>query len=62
MTAYSAFGEITCHRSLRYIHLRVEFPTRRLILAASEDASFSIGVGETLSVVGEPGTGNLMTG
>jgi peptide/nickel transport system ATP-binding protein len=42
--------------------LRVEFPTRRGILTAVDDVSFSIGVGEILGVVGESGAGKSMTG
>ena len=33
-----------------------------MILTAGEDVSLSIGVGETLSVVGESGAGKSMTG
>jgi peptide/nickel transport system ATP-binding protein len=43
-------------------HLRVEFPTRRGILTAVDDVSFSLGVGEILGVVGESGAGKSMTG
>ncbi len=42
--------------------LRVEFPTRRGVLTAVDDISFTIGVGEILGVVGESGAGKSMTG
>ena len=47
---------------LEVYHLRVEFPARSGILTAGEDVSFLIGVGETLSVVGESGMGKSITG
>ncbi len=43
-------------------NLRVEFPTRRGILTALDDVSFSIAPGEVLGVVGESGAGKSMTG
>jgi peptide/nickel transport system ATP-binding protein len=43
-------------------HLTVEFPTRRGILRALDDVSFSIGQGEVLGVVGESGAGKSLTG
>ncbi len=43
-------------------HLRVEFPTRRGILVAVDDVSFSIEAGEILGVVGESGAGKSLTG
>ncbi|MFM2399824.1 MAG: hypothetical protein RL341_1981 [Pseudomonadota bacterium] len=43
-------------------HLRVEFPTRRGILTAIDDVSFSINPGEVLGVVGESGAGKSITG
>ncbi len=43
-------------------HLRVEFPTRRGILVAVDDVSFSIDEGEVLGVVGESGAGKSITG
>ncbi len=43
-------------------HLRVEFPTRRGVLVALDDVSFSIDPGEVLGVVGESGAGKSMTG
>ncbi|PZW48692.1 peptide/nickel transport system ATP-binding protein [Humitalea rosea] len=43
-------------------NLRVEFPTRRGILTALDDVSFSIEPGEILGVVGESGAGKSMTG
>jgi peptide/nickel transport system ATP-binding protein len=42
--------------------LRVEFPTRRGILVAVDDVSFSIEAGEVLGVVGESGAGKSVTG
>ncbi|KAB2876906.1 MAG: ABC transporter ATP-binding protein [Ideonella sp.] len=43
-------------------HLRVEFPTRRGMLLALDDVSFSIAPGEILGVVGESGAGKSLTG
>lgn len=43
-------------------NLRVEFPTRRGILLAIDDVSFSINPGEVLGVVGESGAGKSLTG
>lgn len=43
-------------------HLRVEFPTRRGILVAVDDVSFSIEAGKILGVVGESGAGKSLTG
>ncbi len=43
-------------------HLRIEFPTRRGVLRAVDDISFSIGAGEVLGVVGESGAGKSLTG
>ena len=43
-------------------NLRVEFPTRRGILHAINDISFSIDAGEVLGVVGESGAGKSLTG
>ncbi len=43
-------------------NLRVEFPTRRGILTALDDVSFTIAPGEVLGVVGESGAGKSMTG
>ncbi|MEH6477417.1 MAG: ABC transporter ATP-binding protein [Sneathiella sp.] len=42
--------------------LRIEFPTRRGVLTAVEDISFSIEAGEILGVVGESGAGKSLTG
>jgi len=42
--------------------LRVEFPTRRGLLVAVNDVSFSIAPGEVLGVVGESGAGKSLTG
>ncbi len=42
--------------------LRVEFPTRRGLLIAVDDVSFSIAPGEVLGVVGESGAGKSLTG
>jgi peptide/nickel transport system ATP-binding protein len=43
-------------------NLVVEFPTRRGVLRAIDDVSFSIGAGEVLGVVGESGAGKSLTG
>jgi peptide/nickel transport system ATP-binding protein len=43
-------------------NLRVEFPTRRGVLTAIDDVSFSINPGEVLGVVGESGAGKSITG
>jgi peptide/nickel transport system ATP-binding protein len=43
-------------------HLRIEIPTRRGVLTAIDDVSFSIGAGEVLGVVGESGAGKSITG
>src|SRR5260370_15643823 len=43
-------------------HLTVEFPTRRGLLRAIDDVSFSIDAGEVLGVVGESGAGKSLTG
>ena len=43
-------------------NLRVEFPTRRGMLVAVDDVSFTIAPGEVLGVVGESGAGKSMTG
>ncbi|WP_313071774.1 ABC transporter ATP-binding protein [Melaminivora sp.] len=43
-------------------HLIVEFPSRRGLLRALDDVSFSIAPGEILGVVGESGAGKSLTG
>jgi peptide/nickel transport system ATP-binding protein len=42
-------------------HVRIELPTRRGILLAVDDVSFTIGEGEVLGVVGESGAGKSIT-
>ena len=43
-------------------HLRVAFPTRRGVLVAVHDATFTIERGEILGLVGESGAGKSVTG
>jgi peptide/nickel transport system ATP-binding protein len=43
-------------------NLTVEFPTRRALLTAIDDVSFSIAQGEVLGIVGESGAGKSITG
>jgi len=43
-------------------NLRVQFPTRRGVLTAVDDVSFTIDEGEVLGVVGESGAGKSITG
>jgi len=43
-------------------NLRVEFATRRGVLRAIDDVSFSVAAGEVLGVVGESGAGKSLTG
>ena len=47
---------------LRVESLRVELPTRRGVLTALDDVSFTIAAGEVLGVVGESGAGKSVTG
>src|SRR5438046_929791 len=47
---------------LRVERLRIEVPTRRGILTAVDDISFTIAPGEVLGVVGESGAGKSLTG
>lgn len=47
---------------LQVNNLSVEFPTRRGVLKALDDVSFSIAPGEVLGVVGESGAGKSLTG
>ncbi|AZY50170.1 ABC transporter ATP-binding protein [Bordetella avium] len=47
---------------LQVNNLSVEFPTRRGVLKALDDVSFSISPGEVLGVVGESGAGKSLTG
>ncbi len=42
--------------------LRIEFPTRRGVLIAVDDISFSVEEGEVLGIVGESGAGKSVTG
>ncbi|HYM03695.1 MAG TPA: ABC transporter ATP-binding protein [Stellaceae bacterium] len=53
---------MTAGALLEVEHLRVEIPTRRRVLTAIDDVSFSIGEGEVLGVVGESGAGKSITG
>jgi peptide/nickel transport system ATP-binding protein len=50
------------HPLLDVRRLRIEFPTRRGVLTAVDDVSFTIGHGEVLGVVGESGAGKSLTG
>ncbi|HET7135231.1 MAG TPA: ABC transporter ATP-binding protein, partial [Casimicrobiaceae bacterium] len=50
------------HPLLAVRNLRVEFPTRRGVLVAVDDVSFTIAHGEVLGVVGESGAGKSITG
>ena len=43
-------------------NLHIEFPTRRGVLKAVDNVSFSIAPGEVLGVVGESGAGKSLTG
>ncbi len=47
---------------LEVCNLTVEFPTRRGVLRALDDISFTIAPGEVLGVVGESGAGKSLTG
>ena len=47
---------------LQVQNLRVELPTRRQVLTAVDDVSFSIAPGEVLGIVGESGAGKSVTG
>jgi peptide/nickel transport system ATP-binding protein len=47
---------------LEVANLKVQFPTRRGVLTAVDDISFSIAPGEVLGVVGESGAGKSITG
>jgi len=48
--------------TLRVEHLRTHFFTRRGVVKAVEDVSFSVGPGKILGLVGESGSGKSMTG
>jgi peptide/nickel transport system ATP-binding protein len=52
----------TPHPILSVQGLRVEIPTRRGVLLALDDVSFSIAPGEILGFVGESGAGKSLTG
>jgi peptide/nickel transport system ATP-binding protein len=52
----------TTHPILSVQGLRVEIPTRRGVLLALDDVSFSIAPGEILGFVGESGAGKSLTG
>src|SRR5271154_6385423 len=47
---------------LKVENLRIEFPTRRGVLRAVDDISFTIGAGEVLGLVGESGAGKSLPG
>src|SRR3546814_859118 len=47
---------------LEVANLRIEFPTRRGVLTAVDDVSFTIEAGEVLGVVGESGAGKSLSG
>jgi peptide/nickel transport system ATP-binding protein len=47
---------------LEVSNLRIEIPTRRGVLVAIDDVTFTIGAGEVLGVVGESGAGKSITG
>ena len=53
---------MTSHPVLTVQGLRVEIPTRRGVLLALDDVSFSIAPGEILGFVGESGAGKSLTG
>ena len=48
--------------TLRVENLRTHFFTRRGLVKAVEDVSFSVGPGKILGLVGESGSGKSMTG
>src|SRR5438270_2874036 len=50
------------HPLLQVEHLRIEVPTRRGVLTAVDDVSFTIAPGEVLGVVGESGAGKSLPG
>jgi len=43
-------------------HIRIEFNTRRGILVAVDDISFTVMPGEVFGIVGESGAGKSLTG